>query len=437
MYIQKFLEGKHRKMKINNQSLYGKNSEIQDKISESTTDPLIKIRGYILIIATLGLALFSLLNIASASFYLSMKNYKTEYYFVKKQFLFLITGLPIMFVGLGINYKWYEKKQAIKIIVITTLILFGIVSIGTIFNIDSLVPMVNGSRRWINFKIIRVQPSELLKIAYIILLAKGLSACKIKNYKNKTVFFTILPIVLFYLLAVFFQRDAGTAIHYLAIFLVMIFFSDIDLKYIYRTIGILGILVILYGSYSYFLGDASSYRNRRMKAYINGVIYDDYDNGDGYQIKQSLIAIGSGGVLGKGLGNGKQKYSYLPEIHTDFILASVGEEWGFLGVSIMFLVYIIILRMGATIAKYSKDYFGKYLAIGITGYLLTQIIMNVYVVTGLMPVTGIPLPLMSYGGTSLWTTLFSIGILYNINRNSTKEVLKNAGQKKRNSEENI
>ncbi|OQY41906.1 MAG: hypothetical protein B6227_03775 [Fusobacteriia bacterium 4572_74] len=420
-------------MKIKNQSLYGKNSEIEEKIGDRSKDSFIKIRGWILIIATLGLAIFSLLNIASASFYISMTKYKTEYFFVKRQFIFLLLGVFPLFAGLGFNYRWYEKKQMIKLIIILIFILFGIVAIGTAFEMNSLVPIIKGSRRWINFKVVRLQPSELLKIAYIILIAKGLHACKVKKYKNMNVVWTIFPVIFFFVLSVFLQRDLGTALHYIAISLIMLFFSDIDLKYIFRFIAIIVVVGVTYGSYVYIIGDKEFYRNRRIIAYVDGVIYDEYDNGDGYQIKQSLIAIGNGGFIGKGLGNGTQKYSYLPEMHTDFILASVGEEWGLIGVTAMFLIYIIILRIGIMIAKSARDYFGKYLAIGITGYLFSQIIMNVYVVTGLMPVTGIPLPLMSYGGTSLWTTLFSIGVLYNINKYSLKEGIKDANKEERSS----
>lgn len=420
-------------MKIKNQSLYGQDSEIDEEIGDRSRVSSIKIRGWILIIATLGLAIFGLLNIASASFYKSLMKHHTEYYFVKKQMIFLLLGVIPLFMGLGINYKQYETTRMIKFIFWLTFILFGVVALGTAFEINSIVPMINGSRRWINFKIIRVQPSELLKIAYIILLAKGFHACKVNKYKNMEVIKTVFLFPFFFVLVVFFQRDLGTALHYIAICLIMLFFSNIELKYIYRVVAIFTVIGVLFGSYSYFIGDKDFYRNRRIRAYVNGVIYDDYDNGDGYQIKQSLIAVGNGGLIGKGLGNGTQKYSYLPEIHTDFIMASVGEEWGLVGVGIMFLTYITILRIGIAIAKSTKDYFGKYLAIGITGYLFSQIIMNVYVVTGLMPVTGIPLPLMSYGGTSLWTTLFSIGILYNINKHSLKEEIKDANQKERSS----
>ena len=420
-------------MKIKNQSLYKKNSEIEEKIGERPIDSFVKIRGVILIVATLGLAIFSLLNIASASFYTSMNDYKTEYHFVKRQFIFLLAGILPLFIGVAINYKWYEKKHTVTLIFLVTFFLFGFIAIGGALGSEKIVPIVKGSRRWIDLKIIRFQPSELLKIAYIILIAKGLHASKVKKYKNMSVIWTISPIILFFVLSVFFQRDLGTALHYVAISLIMLFFSDIKLKYIYKFIAVIFIVGMTYVSYVYFMGNSDFYRHRRIVAYVDGVIYNKYDNGDGYQVKQSLIAIGSGGFLGKGLGNGTQKYSYLPEIHTDFIMASVGEEWGFIGVSIMFLAYIIILQIGLAIAKSTCDYFGKYLAIGITGYLFSQIIMNVYVVTGLIPVTGIPLPLMSYGGTSLWTTIFSIGILYNINNHSLKEELKVANQKERSS----
>ncbi len=413
-------------MEVKTQSLYKQKFEIEEQIGKQSKHSFIRIRGWILIAVTLSLCIFSLLNIASASFYTSMKMYKTEYFFVKRQLIFLITGFVIMIVGIVIDYRWYKSKFAMRIIVITTFIMFGIVALGTMLELDSIVPLVNGSRRWINLKFTRIQPSELLKIAYIIILAKGLEACKKNGYKNLEIIVTIFPFVLFFVLSVFLQRDLGTSLHYIAIVVVMVFFAEIELKYIFRVVLCVFIIGMLYGSYAYFLGNNTSYRNRRIKAYINGVIYDDYDNGDGYQIKQSLIAIGNGGVIGKGLGNGTQKYSYLPEIHTDFILSSIGEEWGFLGLFIMFMAYIIVLQIGIAIAKSTKDEFGRYLAIGIVGYFFTQIIMNVYVGTGLMPVTGIPLPLMSYGGTSLWTALFTIGILYNINRQSIRSDTKDA-----------
>ena len=411
-------------MKIIKQSIYGKSFKIQKKIEENTRDSSVKVRGWLLIIVTIGLAVFSLLNVASASFYMSVVKYKDEYHFIKKQVIFLVVGIIPLCAGLFFNYKYYKKVKIMKFLALLTFVLFGILFIGTIFRIDAIVPSINGSRRWIKLIIVpfNLQPSELLKIVYVILLAKGLEGCKEKKHKNLEIIKTVAPVIGFFVLAVYFQKDLGTALHYIAIALVMLFFTNIELKYIFRVIGIVMVIGIIYGSYSYFLGDTTSYRNRRIKAYVNGVIYDEYDNGDGYQIKQSLIAIGNGGILGKGLGRGTQKYSYLPEMHTDFILASVGEEWGFVGTSLMFLAYIIILQLGTAIARSSKDYFGKYLAIGITGYLFSQIIMNVYVVTGLMPVTGIPLPLMSYGGTSLWTTLLAVGILYNVNKNSTISV---------------
>lgn len=407
-------------MNVKEQSLYNKNSEIKRKIEKNIEYSNGRTQGFILLGATLGLAIFSLLNIASASFYTSMTRFHTEYFFVKRQFIFLVLGLFILFLGLATPYTFYRKKVFLKWASIISFLMFTTIVVGTVFHINGLTPLVNGSRRWINFGITRIQPSELLKIVYIFILAHMLSFAQNHNYKPLNTLKLAGISICYFPLFVLFERDMGTSIHYILIGAIMLFFTKIELKYFYRLFGIgIAFIVFIFSVYYYVVPD-TNYRARRIRAYVNGVIHDDYDNGDGYQIKQSLIAIGSGGITGHGLGNGRQKYSYLPEIHTDFILASIGEEWGFVGTSLMFLVYFLILQIGLSIARTCRDSHGRFIAAGITGYLLTQIVMNVYVVTGLMPVTGIPLPLMSYGGTALWTTLFAIGVLYNINKNSLK-----------------
>ena len=154
---------------------------------------------------------------------------------------------------------------------------------------------------------------------------------------------------------------------------------------------------------------------RRITSFITGLLTNEYDNAIGYQVGQSLIAFGSGGIIGKNFGNGVQKYKYLPEVSTDFILASYGEELGFLGMFILIVLFLVIFNIIKSIAMDTKDYFGKYLAMGIGGYIITQVLINIYVALGMLPVFGIPMPIFSYGGSSLVTVFASLGIILNIN----------------------
>ena len=193
--------------------------------------------------------------------------------------------------------------------------------------------------------------------------------------------------------------------------------SKIDTKWIVSTItaGIVGISGICL--YVHHLGDVSDkgYKMRRIGSFLNGLLHNEYDNAIGYQVGQSLLAFGSGGILGKGYANGVQTYSYLPEIRTDFILASYGEELGFIGMFIIMIFFFLIFNLIKRTAMECKSYFGKYLAIGIGGYLITQVLINIYVAFGMLPVFGIPMPIFSYGGTSLITIFSAFGIIGNIN----------------------
>ena len=159
------------------------------------------------------------------------------------------------------------------------------------------------------------------------------------------------------------------------------------------------------------------FRYRRIISYITGLLTNEYDNAIGYQVWQSLIAFGSGGVIGKGYANGVQKYKYLPEVSTDFILASYGEELGLIGMVILMALLLTIFSLITKVAIEEKDYFGKYLVMGIGGYIITQVLINIYVALGMLPVFGIPMPIFSYGGSSLVTIFTSLGIILNVNNN--------------------
>ena len=164
------------------------------------------------------------------------------------------------------------------------------------------------------------------------------------------------------------------------------------------------------------LGD-KSYKIKRVASFLDGLLKNEYDYGIGYQVGQSLIAFGSGGLIGKGYGNGVQKYKYLPEIETDFILASYGEELGFIGMLLLLTIFLLLFNITQRTAMETKDYFGKYLAMGIGGYIIIQMIINLSVALGILPVFGIPMPFFSSGGSSIVTVFSALGIIINMNKN--------------------
>jgi len=408
-------------MKIEEQSVFLDGYKLDEKEKLRMYEKKNKKRRVMLLMIVLGFLVFSFLNIYSASFYSSISKFNKQAYFAQKQMIFIVLGVFVFAVGLGINYSNYKKKKVIIFFMVISTILLGIVAVGNIYKIDSLVPEINGSRRWINLGVYNLQPSEVLKIVYIILLSRVLEICEENKSKSLEIILTSSIIIFSFTVTVFLQKDLGTSLHYIAIAFVMLFVSRLKLKYIFSVVAI-AVLVGGYFSYTSYYGEGTqTYRHERIKTYLNGLIKNEYNNNEGYQIKQSLIALGSGGVVGRGFGKGIQKYSYLPEIHTDFILASLGEEWGFFPLLLIITAYYIIVKFSLDTSKIAKDPFGKYLSVGIGGMLLTQVIMNTYVVTGLIPVTGIPLPLLSYGGSSLWTILIILGILNNVNKVSVQE----------------
>lgn len=372
-----------------------------------------KLRRIFLIILPFMLVALSTMNIASASFYFSMSKINSGvFYFFTKQLKLITIALPVTIFFCIFPYHKYKNKKFLFFVLIFSIITLIVVLI--------FAHEIKGSKRWINILGFNLQPSEFIKLAYTILLARRLEKCREIGSKNFGIIINILPLCIIPIL-IFLGEDLGTTLHYFAITGVMLFATNINKKIIVLTVLFATLAVGYFGAKSYFEIGEQSFRNKRVKSYIVGVLKNEYDNDIGHQVNQSLIALGSGGLFGKGYGNGIQKYSYLPEIHTDFILASFGEELGFIGITLLLMVYIIIIKIGLFTSLNSRDYFGKYLALGITSMIFIQVIMNVYVVTGLMPVTGIPLPLVSYGGSSLITILTSIGILFNVNKLNNKK----------------
>lgn len=347
---------------------------------------------------TIFLTLFGILMITSSSSIWAEYKFNNPFKFTMHQSLFAGVGICMMFVVSKIDYKIYYK-HANKILLgsIILLILVLIPGIGMVRN---------GSRSWFGIGSFGIQPSEVAKVALIIFVSKYLS----KNERNmdKIVSYSlpILGVIIGVFLLILLEPDFGSGAIIVLSLIVLIFTSNIKVSFFVK-LGILGIVGIV------GLILVAPYRMARIVAYLNP--WSD-PLGSGFQIIQSLYAIGPGGLFGLGLGNSIQKHFYLPEPQTDFIFAIISEELGFIGIVILATCYIILFYNVIKLSLCTKDLFGKYLSFGLIIELVLQTLLNLLVVVGLIPVTGVTLPFLSYGGSSLLTCLLMIGIILNVEK---------------------
>ncbi len=347
----------------------------------------------VIIIATLGLIM-----IYSSSMVWAEYKFGDAFKYLKAQGIFLIIGIILMNFISKISYKHYlNKANVIILICFVLLILVLIPGIGTIRN---------GSRSWFGIGSLGIQPSEFAKLGLILFTAKYLSKNqkKIKNIKKGVI--PIISMTILFFGIIMLQPDFGTGVILVMSIIGLLFIAGVKFSF-FTKIGILGIL----GAIGLIL--AAPYRLQRIMTFINP--WKD-PLGSGFQTIQSLFAIGPGGLLGLGLGNSIQKHFYLPEPQTDFIYSIIIEELGFFGSVLISGLFIIIVIRGYMIAINAKDLFAKYLAFGITFQITFQALLNLMVVVGMVPVTGITLPFISYGGSSLLITMISVGVLLNISR---------------------
>lgn len=352
----------------------------------------------LLFITIITISLFGIIMIYSASYIWAEYKFNDPFKFVKHQGLFFIIGIIMMLITSKIPYKvYFEKANTLLLISIILLILVIIPGIGTVRN---------GSRSWFGIGSFGIQPSEFAKLTLIIFTSKYLT----KNEKNlkyiKKGVLPILGIVILVFGLIMLQPDFGTGMIILVSIIGLLFVSGVDFKFFIRLglIGVVGIVLLI---------AIAPYRLERILSFLNP--WSD-PLGSGFQIIQSLYAIGPGGLFGQGFMNSRQKHFYLPEPQTDFIFSIISEEFGFLGILIVAALFTIIIFKGFKIAQNSGDKFAKFLAFGITFGLAFQAILNLMVVVGLIPVTGVTLPFLSYGGSSLLITLISMGVLLNISR---------------------
>lgn len=349
-----------------------------------------------LFISVIILSLFGLLMVYSSSSIWAEYKFSDPFKYVKNQGLFLILGIIIMYFVSKIDYKKYYK-YASKIFLICLTLIILVLFIGT---------ERNGSKSWFGLGSFGIQPSEFMKLAMIIFTSKYLynNRKDIGNIKKGVM--PILGLTLIVFLLIMLQPDFGTGVILVMGVIGLLFVGGVNLKF-FLKIGILGITGIA------GLIIAAPYRLKRILSFLNP--WSD-PLGSGFQIIQSLYAIGPGGLFGYGFGGSRQKHFYLPEPQTDFIFSIISEEFGFMGVLIVSTLFAYIIYQTIKIALKCEDLFGKYLAFGIIFMLAFQTVLNLSVVIGLVPVTGVTLPFLSYGGSSLLITLASIGIILNISR---------------------
>lgn len=352
----------------------------------------------ILLITTLILALFGITMIYSASFVWSQYKFNDPYKFAKAQGIFYLLGIILMYIVSKINIDFLKKKA--------NLILLGCFILLLLVLIPGIGTIRNGSRSWFGIGGFGIQPSEFSKIGLIIYTSKYLSNNnKLMKYIKKGVFPILFVIGVFFLL-IMLEPDFGTAMVITLTLVVIIFTSGVKLSF-FTNIGIVGILGIV------ALIIVAPYRMTRIVSFLNP--WSD-PLGSGFQIIQSLYAIGPGGLLGQGFLKSRQKSFYLPEPQTDFIFSIISEEFGILGVIIVCSLFFIIFYRCIKIALRQNDLFKKYLVFGLSFGIIIQAILNLCVVIGLIPVTGVTLPFLSYGGSSLLVSMTSIGIILNISK---------------------
>jgi cell division protein FtsW len=354
----------------------------------------------ILFFVTLVLVGFGVAMVFSSSAIVAKEKFGDPNYFSLKQLIFAALGLAVMFVVMKVDYHKYRHPAVVFSLLAVVVALMVLVF---------FLPTAANTHRWIQLAGFSMQPSELAKLALIFFLAYFLEK---RKGKINNLRFTLIPIaVVVAVLAglIELQKDLGTAISLLAISAVLLFISGLDPRWIAASI-------IFAAPTLYLLVSRVGYRRDRILAFL-----DPWEDplGRGFQIIQSLLSVASGGIAGLGFMEGKQKLFYLPEAHTDFIFAVVGEEMGLIGTCTVLLLFTVFLWRGLRTSMRAPDLFGFYLAIGITMMVCIQAFINMSVVLGLLPTKGIPLPFLSYGGSSFVVMLAGVGILLNVSQQSS------------------
>ncbi len=356
---------------------------------------------YFLFFLCIAITCFGLVMIYSASSIWAEYKFNDPFKFIKAQGLFFLVGIFLMLFLSKVDYQIYNKKSNfILFICFILLILVLIPGIGTVRN---------GSRSWFGIGSLGIQPSEFAKIGLIIYVSKYLANNRREMRSIKKGVLPIMMVILIFFGLIMLEPDFGTAMVIVLTLVVMIFISGVKFSFFIKIgfIGLLGIVGLIL---------IAPYRMARIVSFLNP--WTD-PLGSGFQIIQSLYAIGPGGLLGQGFMKSRQKHFYLPEPQTDFIFSIISEEFGFLGVLLVTVAFFLLFFRSLNISLRQSDLFAKYLSFGLAFGIIIQATLNLMVVVGIIPVTGVTLPFLSYGGSSLLVSMASIGIILNISRHHT------------------
>lgn len=344
-----------------------------------------------LLISTLILLIFGLIMVYDSSVIQGLKYFKDSHYYIRQQLLWVGLGIVSLFFFSNFDYRRFSKLA-------TPLLLFSIFILLAVF-IPGLGVTGGGAHRWLGIGNFTVQPAEIIKLTGVIFLSSVFA----KRVKLLPLLGLVLTVTL---ITAVLQRDLGTAFVFVATCTLLYFASGGPLWQLLAAlpVGAVALAALIF---------TSGYRSKRILAFL-----DPFSDPQGftYHILQVLIALGSGGLFGLGLGNSRQKFEYIPEVTTDSIFAIIGEELGFLGGTLLIILFGVLIFRGLRIVERCQDRFGKILALGLTSWLGIQVCINLSSMTSLLPLTGVPLPFISYGGSALVANLTAVGILLNISK---------------------
>lgn len=347
-----------------------------------------------LLISVLILVIFGLIMVYDASVVQGLKDFKDSYYYIRQQLIWVGLGFVSMFFFTKFNYKNFKKISHF-------LVLSSFLLLIAVF-IPGLGISGGGAHRWLRLGPITIQPAEIIKLTSVIYLAYVFE----KRARFLPFFILSLGVIL---VTAILQKDLGSSIVFLATMIMLYFASGAPLwQFLISAPFVIGSFLLLIIT--------SPYRSKRILAFL-----DPFSDPQGftYHISQVLIALGSGGLFGLGLGHSRQKFEYIPEVTTDSIFGIIGEELGFIGTSLVIILFTVLVLRGFKIAQNCPDNFGKILALGIISWLGIQVVINLSSMTALLPLTGVPLPFISYGGSAIVANLTAIGILLNISRQAS------------------
>ena len=356
-----------------------------------------------LLFAVLFLVGIGIVMVYSASSALALKKYGSDFHFLEKQAVFSLVGIVALVVFSHIPFRLYRS--------LTYPILFLALGLLIAVLVSGLGLEAGGSLRWIRLGPLTFQPVETARLAIVVYMAYSLSKKKDGLRQFRIGFVPHVMVLALFIVPLMLQPDFGSVVIFATLVWLMMFVAGVPVRHLLSAL-------LLMLPMAYYLMVTATYRIKRLVSFLDPW---QYPAGEGYQIIHSLMAFGTGGLWGTGIGKGYQKLFYLPEPHTDFIFAVIGEELGFWGVLFIVGLYSLVIWRGTSIAFRCQDEFGMLMAIGITTAIGLQVSINMGVALGLLPTKGLTLPFLSYGGTSLLLNMASIGILMNIGASHAKK----------------